>query len=322
MVDGVRDELVEGKQEDDDSWVLRRIVVECKHRMRVLLAYPRLSECIQAVVYCQMYNAEAADIIQVLRTVRKQTKKIKHAASASTSTTISAAASATATATTVDNVQIQQQHDETKSMSSPRKAGGGNKQQYLSKSPSKTSSKSPSKGFPVNNRLITHFFEVTTPQKVDSSRKDDPPNEDDFDSDNNRDEIIEQKAPNESSEEEKKEDNQAKTSGADQTPPAMDMEIEVNRVSLNDHYSHLSNWNGVILPRLRQWTEAVYQIRQSDDLRYRLLSLMAQVQSVEDPARRREHTIALWDLTFEHCPYLRESKANDCFRRELSSFGL
>jgi hypothetical protein len=259
-----------------------------------------------------MYNAEAADIIQVMRT---------EAASASTST-ISAAATATATATTVDTVQIQQQHDETKPMSSPRKAAGGNKQQYLSKSPSKTPSKSPSKGFPVNNRLITHFFEVTTPQKVDSSTKDDPPNEDDFDSDNNRDEIIEQKAPNEPSEEEKKEDNQAKTSGADQTPPAMDMEIEVNRVSLNDHYSHLSNWNGVILPRLRQWTEAVYQVRQSDDLRYRLLSLMAQVQSVEDPGRRREHTIALWDMTFEHCPYLRESKANDCFRRELSSLGL
>ena len=88
MVDGIRDELgptrgtpvewrkveeknVQEKDDDDlscDSFSLSRVVVECKHRMRALLPNgPRFSECIQAVVYCFMYETNDADIIQVLR---------------------------------------------------------------------------------------------------------------------------------------------------------------------------------------------------------------------------------------------------------------
>jgi len=93
MVDGIRDEFgptswtpqkeskdnnkntrefrFNNDNDDDfscDSYSLSRVVVECKHRMRALLLNgPRFSECIQAVVYCFMYEADDADIVQVLR---------------------------------------------------------------------------------------------------------------------------------------------------------------------------------------------------------------------------------------------------------------
>lgn len=100
MVDGIRDELGPtrgtcgewGKDErkdasemdDDDlscdSFSLSRVVVECKHRMRALLPNgPRFSECIQAVVYCFMYETNDADIIQVLRSTTQSTNaKVKN----------------------------------------------------------------------------------------------------------------------------------------------------------------------------------------------------------------------------------------------------
>jgi hypothetical protein len=94
MVDGIRDEFGptttqqkgedkdnnnDGGDDDDDlscsSFSLSRVVVECKHRMRALLPNgPRFSECIQAVVYCFMYEADDADIVQVLRTTNPSPK--------------------------------------------------------------------------------------------------------------------------------------------------------------------------------------------------------------------------------------------------------
>jgi hypothetical protein len=295
MVDGIRDELVEGKEGEDDSSVLRRIVVECKHRMCVLLAYPRLSECIQAVVYCLMYDAEAADIIQVMRTSKN------HANNRQGHTTAT-------TTNKVDGKQVKQTQNDTKPKSV--KAEGKRKNQ--------SPSESLSKGGPLSNRLITDCFIVKTRQNEKGNGTN---NELDglTTGDSDQSEKI---TPDDRAREEKKDDHleaPVEPNKVDETSSITNMEIEVNRVSLNDHFGHLSNWKGVILPRLCQWTESVYQIRQSDDLRYRLLSLMAQVQTVEDSGRRRGHLLALWELVFEHCPFMRESKANECLRRELSS---
>jgi hypothetical protein len=73
-VDGIRDELtssfeneVAADVNDDDSWNIRSIIVECKHRMRRLHSPPPLYEQIQASLYCLMYGVNDADIVQVLR---------------------------------------------------------------------------------------------------------------------------------------------------------------------------------------------------------------------------------------------------------------
>ena len=66
-IDGIRQELGPGGPNDDDSWVLKWVVVECKHRMHQLKPSPPLHEMIQAAAYCFMYQVEDADIVQVLR---------------------------------------------------------------------------------------------------------------------------------------------------------------------------------------------------------------------------------------------------------------
>jgi len=72
--------------------------------------------------------------------------------------------------------------------------------------------------------------------------------------------------------------------------------ISVTRVSLDDPImQHRKHWTETILPRLRQFVEAVYQIRSDDDKRYRLL------QSVSDSTGTMEEA---WQILFYECPYL------------------
>ena len=68
-VDGIREELVleEGMQDDDELWSIRQSIVECKHRMQRIYATPPLYEQIQTALYCQMYQVDAAEIVQILR---------------------------------------------------------------------------------------------------------------------------------------------------------------------------------------------------------------------------------------------------------------
>ena len=72
-VDGVRDELccypngISDGLVGDDDWKLRKVIVECKHRMRRGNFTPPLYDQIQTTAYCLMYGTEVADIIQVFR---------------------------------------------------------------------------------------------------------------------------------------------------------------------------------------------------------------------------------------------------------------
>ena len=52
---------------EEDRWSLRPIVVECKHRMSEAKVPPPLYDQIQTCVYCRMYGARDADLIQVVR---------------------------------------------------------------------------------------------------------------------------------------------------------------------------------------------------------------------------------------------------------------
>lgn len=83
-VDGIREELApalsntDGEEfADDDSWVLRKVIVECKHRMHRIQPIPPIYEQIQTIVYCLMYEIDDADIVQVLRIskCRKEEKR-------------------------------------------------------------------------------------------------------------------------------------------------------------------------------------------------------------------------------------------------------
>ena len=74
-VDGIRDELTPGCEDDDDSWVIRQVIVEVKHRMRRVQPTPPLYEQIQTTAYCLMYNVNDADLVQVLRTQERPEPK-------------------------------------------------------------------------------------------------------------------------------------------------------------------------------------------------------------------------------------------------------
>jgi hypothetical protein len=52
---------------DNDNLILRPIVVECKHRMKRAQVPPPLYDQIQTCLYCQMYEVDEADLIQVVR---------------------------------------------------------------------------------------------------------------------------------------------------------------------------------------------------------------------------------------------------------------
>ena len=91
-IDGIRDELcyvppatevsaadsasggaeADGHDAEDESWMLKPIVVECKHRMRKLYNPPPLYDQIQSTVYCLMRGTDEADLVQVLRSEKKR----------------------------------------------------------------------------------------------------------------------------------------------------------------------------------------------------------------------------------------------------------
>ena len=269
MVDGIRDELGpttvvssgeannkngqgDGDDDDDDlscdSLSLSRVVVECKHRMNKLLNGPRFSECIQAVVYCFMYDVDDADIVQVLRSKNETKKKLLtdyfEPAGASNDEKAD-------TTQTDSNNESNQSDDETK-----------NEQDTPNAKPKKEEV-----GTNENSRTPE---ESTTPND-----KNDP------------------------------------------TETNVTMTIAVDRISLDDpNFGHRANWKSIILPKLRQWVDAVYRIRESDDKRYRLLTSLSAMEASDLEETRKNHAKAAWELIFEECSFLREGLSGERFRRE------
>mmetsp|Transcript_18732 Transcript_18732/g.46522 ORF Transcript_18732/g.46522 Transcript_18732/m.46522 type:complete len:461 (+) Transcript_18732:372-1754(+) len=264
MVDGIRDELGpttwnetcgnnnnnnnDNNDDHDDnlsceSYSLSRVVVECKHRMNKLLHGPRFSECIQAVVYCFMYEADDADIVQVLRTKNDATKSAIKEGSV-----------------TKYFRKVAQGHGQTE---------GGTVQDEKKKVIEKTTENQDIKG----DGDVTDEATATKPRIEEQDKK------------------------------ETTENNIAMT-------------IAIDRVSLDDpNFGHRANWKAIILPKLRQWVDAVYRIRQSDDKRYRLLTALSMVDSL-DAANERKYLKAAWELVFEECDFLREGMSGERYRRE------
>lgn len=76
--------------------------------------------------------------------------------------------------------------------------------------------------------------------------------------------------------------------------------ITSSRVSLDDSImQHRINWYSTILPRLQNIVTAVYDIRSSDDKRYRMIIASALASSGGDDSD-------WWQIIFDECPWLKE----------------
>jgi hypothetical protein len=74
------------------------------------------------------------------------------------------------------------------------------------------------------------------------------------------------------------------------------IDIATSRITLYDPINrHGEHWKSVILPRLRDFVEAVYTIRSDDGKRYQLLSSLASME--EDMS---------WKLIIDECPWLKD----------------
>lgn len=368
MVDGVRDELAPRQQndshdhdddnndDDDDSWILRRVIVECKHRMRTVLPTPRFYECIQAVVYCFMYDAEEADIIQVLRTVKRENKS--ETSTTKKNKTRGKCDSNSGTLTHGDGQErvkhMPPQIDgmaQTVGHTTMESFDGGN---TAAKHPSSITCLEGSQ----KQTYLSDFFDVTQllpskpAAKVDIVAGDDGKNTDKIDHSDTP--SIEEDHPTTMEEEQsssttsavegdskdggrdgdKKRDahsdpviardhkatTTSSTTTAATTAALMSMEISVNRISLHDKtMGHKCHWDTTILPNLRQWADAVYRIRQSDEKRYRFLSAMAKAQSYDDVGdiqRRKAYMKVAWNVILTECPFLKDGYSGERYRLE------
>lgn len=189
IADGVRDELYhndDASKTTDDEWQLRKVVVECKHRMRCATIPPPFYDQLQSIVYCLMYNTSESDLIQIVRSKKSKREQSKSDA-------------------------------------------------------------------------------------LDSNSK----NDDD--------------ALSVESTEDKHNNNST----------SANISITTSRVSLNDQVmKHQENWLNVILPRLRQFVDVIYDFRSNDDKRYCLLAAAA---SSED-----ENDDTMWSKVLDELPYLKD----------------
>jgi hypothetical protein len=115
----------------------------------------------------------------------------------------------------------------------------------------------------------------------------------------------EQTDPSENKENEPEADSDS--SSKPQTPPVKDVQLEqtidifVSRMTLQDQVmNHRHHWHTIILPRLRSFVDAVYQVRADDDARKLLLEVVAN----EEQTGYATHVS--WDILHRHCPWLQD----------------
>jgi hypothetical protein len=291
-IDGIRDELVPNSEKegtidgDDDSWILRPVIVECKHRMNRIQDSPPIYEMIQTIAYCQMHRVTEADLVQVLRTQPQMKRPKEHHRKNNT--------------TSRDDIGAKRNLNEEKEAN--EKCSAANHLDLQSEKVMKASI------------MINEETSISTQNPIECLG--------DVPKTQQLNEIGEQKTefpePQQSSEKDEfiKENfkKQNKNGSAyDRRIPSM--EISVNRISLEDPlHQHGENWKATILPRLRSWVEAVYEIRGSDEKRYTLLVLSSSIISTPDTRdngepdtslqyqRKQEHDA--WNLLFTECPWL------------------
>ena len=294
-VDGIREELAPsgknpaltpGSPGDDSSWVLNRVIVECKHRMSRLQVSPPLYEQIQTTAYCLMYDVQDADIVQVLRKqvprATRNKSKPKQMLPQGAPITQFFSSKSSEKENSVKGVQEQKAADVGSGNSSH---GGEEKKSGVLKTNTDLAETPRSSGDTFDD-----VKDGQAPKPPVSVPCDSP-----------QDQVQESSSLSAIT-------TTITTRPVDNKNDAIFLEIGVNRVSLDDPMlQHRHNWNNIILPRLRSWTDAVYAIKRCDDKRYRLLQSM-----IEPPDLAQA-----WQILFDECPWLRH--CDTAFHRDVAS---
>lgn len=261
-VDGIREEMVpiakrsseismpskeeEGNDEedeffDDDSWVLRRIVVECKHRMRKLQPSPPLYEMIQATIYCLMYETDEADLVQVLRKHQSRPNKQRRMGNNKTKD---------------EGKENESGNNITKYF---QKESESMKESEFSQNQEKQSSMEPMTSESTNETQDPCYATICK-EKSTSNVAIDSESSLDFNIVSKQDATLSTK----------------RFSTKLQESDDANLEIAVSRISIDDPVlQHQQNVKGIVLPRLQSWTEAVYSVRKDDSKRYQLLMALS-----------------------------------------------
>ncbi|CAJ1954481.1 unnamed protein product [Cylindrotheca closterium] len=340
-IDGIRDELVPNScmttSDDDDSWVLQPIIVECKHRMNRLQPSPPLYEMIQIAAYCKMYDAKDADLLQVLRK-----KKL----------TIQRRAKDNQTKPALPDENFRQQ-----------------KLPFVATSDKENNDKENDKAEPNSKPTDQSVVDMTgnceneeacpniNGSMQQKSEEDEKESSGVFDTTELSEEIgdgaaeesvqvdeessIKREPVGLATEKVQTEAKHSITIGTNETlnedsareedpgtdkQDAMTMEISVTRMSMDDpRYQLNDNWESLILPRLKSWVEGIYEIRSSDDKRYRLLmasteSSVAVIGDHDEDVLEQQSLQQLrdaWNILFEECPWLVDCDTQ--YSREIMS---
>jgi hypothetical protein len=312
-VDGIREELAPSGNPTltpgspgDDSWVLNRVIVECKHRMSRLQVSPPLYEQIQTTAYCLMYEVQDADIVQVLR---KQWKpKPKPSAKKKKEENI---LPKVAPITQFFSSKSSEKENAVKGVehqNAPNDVGSGNTGDTSKAKPQELADAGSAKKTTKSHggeEMKSDLFQVA----LDSANLAEKPQASCDTCDSTKGGNVLFKPP--VSVHCNSQQQQVEESTADTTSPVVDddvaFEIGVNRVSIDDPIlQHQQNWNHIILPRLRSWTDAVYTVRRCDDKRYRLLQSM-----IEPPDLAQ-----VWQIIFEECSWLKH--CDTAYHRDVS----
>ena len=313
-IDGIRDELYPSC---NDDWELRQVLVELKHRIHTLKSPPPLYDQIQTMIYCFMYELEHADIVQVLRTKKKNTKETKKKTNSSTKLHTSTQPHEEGTFGTESSTSSD---DNSEEIMEERIDKGAPSSTLSLKCMNKIINDDPGISKNKNMDVIDLSQDVdeehnNTVNSLDNEMKKYSSDNEETENDSN---IMITKRANETYEDTTtkpctQENCTDDKEGGDLDPKKEEtmMNVLVYRFSLDDIImQHRQNWNNMILPRLRSFAEAVYSIRSNDDKRYSLLYAMSQ--------DRPDHLLNSWNIIFQECPWLR--KCDTAFHKLLLDF--
>ena len=104
-------------------------------------------------------------------------------------------------------------------------------------------------------------------------------------------------------------EKEEKQGNSDTNNTCTELNILVTRIKLDDPaMQHRTNFQSVVLPRLRSIVDAIYNIRSDDDKRYRFL-VNASSSDVDDAARKN-----VMEALFTECPWLRDCDISSTWR--------
>lgn len=282
-IDGMRDELAPGCDQDDDSWVIRKVIVECKHRMSKLQPQAPLYEQIQTSCYCLMYKVDHADLVQVLR-LQKKEKGSSHKINNNKKS--KSDSSSTKDHVTLDhwlNGDVDNKEVVGDAVSIEIRNNGFNESKPTTNE-SSPDMKRIEKGTGCDV-CVSNDVEAL-PASIISDAKLPIPSTDKrnaFDNNNKNSQQCE------SYDSMIREDS-------NNTKIQSNITIRISRVSLDDPiWQHRQQWNTEILPRLRSFVDAVYNIRGDDNKRYRFLTARSDISS----------TAEAWQILFDECTWLK-----------------